>query len=119
MKLIGDNYLRCIDVLYYVPMDANFHFQYFIGHGNAAAAGNGLYEEVMNRDPAHLSVLSTWEFHLVNPNSEPGRSQDFIDDEIDLHLKGVFQFVHKADIDIDACWKHEMTKNYRIDRIIL
>lgn len=120
MKMIGDNYFACNGRLFYVPTDANLHFQYFVGQmgindiENAVASGNELYVNVMKRDP-YLSVLSTWELQLHNPDAVAGKPQDFIGDEIDLQFKGVFKYVWNKGVGAQACDNKELAKNYKFE----
>lgn len=86
-------------------------------YDNTVARGNDLYKDLMKREP-YLSVLSTWELQLHNPNSAPGKPKDFIGDEIDLKFRGVFRYVLNEGYGQEACNNDALNKNYQLDGIL-
>lgn len=120
LTMIGDNYFRCDSGIYYVPTDVNNILGYFIksdDNGIDISTTNGVYNVVLerinkNRADAFLSPYNIWQMRL-DSSQLPRKLNEFVGEEMDLHLIGEWSYVMNREYGKDAC--DDLNKNYHHD----
>lgn len=124
MDIIGYNYYRCNERIYYVPLDSTISLEYQIkinGNNQIDAIKHGAhYPRVLDSKP-FLSPYNTWQIGFNKTIADDDKYQklkQFIGQEIDLHLIGVGSETLNYGEGKEVCNDVEVNYNYAFDRII-
>lgn len=120
LTMIGDNYYRCDDRIYYVPTDVNsmLHYRIKSDQGMDIVDPSGLYNAVLERNKhPFLSPYNVWQMRLGSVNLQTDLNA-FMGEEIDLHLIGEWHHVDNSNYGKDVCHNGDLDKNYRLDRVL-
>lgn len=123
MDMIGYNYYRCDNRIYYVPTDSVLSLMYTYYRANDdkidTTHHKNQYPSVLSSQP-FLSPYNTWQlgFYDVDIDEWIQKLKPFIGEEIDLHVIGVGSETLNDGDGKAVCFDDEVKKNYARDVIV-
>lgn len=128
MTMVGNNYYRCNNRIYYVPMDKNVVLIFRIKDGKVVDR-NDIYTKIYESD-YFLSPYTVWNIQLTTrlytarrlkrseqPIYAPNDLRKFKNERIDLQLMGVGQIIkNKVKNELNMC-NNDLDNYYALDKI--
>lgn len=122
MTMIGENYYRCDNRVYYIPMDGVITFLFGIANGQAVVP-NVRYETI-SRNHYFLSPYTTWKIQLLpsllvaSNENQMVELKKFKNEKIDLMLTGMGQVMYNEDKTNYEICSDELDKYYNLYKIL-